>query len=314
MTEIFRAGIQAIPRGRDRGRSGAGHDRPPGRCAGSCCRRRARIVIPAIGNEFIAMIKDSALVAYVGIQETYWRASTTGSAVLQVVRDAARGRAHLLGPDDRVLDHPGADREAPERERRAGMNPGESTGGLGLRVWSMPRISQSLAPTGSSTKLTRQPPVAKFGRATGCFTVPVEVLMSSLTGASGASSGRRPPTKSMTNRRVPLSSPAPTLMSAVVAMGGTTAASSTNTGDKPGDLRIGPVAIGWDARRPRCCHDNRFWREFRQAAPRRCPNCQWSQSTHSDAVRNPPPGPGSRRRRDGVARVQNHADCRRGTR
>ena len=42
-----------------------------------------RIVIPAIGNEFISMIKDSALVAYVGIQETFWRASTTdrGSSV-----------------------------------------------------------------------------------------------------------------------------------------------------------------------------------------------------------------------------------------
>ncbi len=39
-----------------------------------------RIVIPAIGNEFIAMTKDSALVSFVGLQELFWRAQTVGSA------------------------------------------------------------------------------------------------------------------------------------------------------------------------------------------------------------------------------------------
>ena len=78
MTEIFRAGIQAIPRGQIEAASALGMTE-------RLTMRRivlpqaTRIVIPAIGNEFIAMIKDSALVAYVGIQETYWRASTTGS-------------------------------------------------------------------------------------------------------------------------------------------------------------------------------------------------------------------------------------------
>jgi polar amino acid transport system permease protein len=78
MTEIFRAGIQAIPRGQVEAAAALGMT------DGLTMRRivlpqATRIVIPAIGNEFIAMIKDSALVAYVGIQETYWRASTTGS-------------------------------------------------------------------------------------------------------------------------------------------------------------------------------------------------------------------------------------------
>jgi len=78
MTEIFRAGIQAIPRGQIEAAAALGMTE-------RLTMRRivlpqaTRIVIPAIGNEFIAMIKDSALVAYVGIQETYWRASTTGS-------------------------------------------------------------------------------------------------------------------------------------------------------------------------------------------------------------------------------------------
>ena len=37
-----------------------------------------RIVTPAIGNEFIAMIKDSALVSLIGVQELLWRAQRVG--------------------------------------------------------------------------------------------------------------------------------------------------------------------------------------------------------------------------------------------
>jgi polar amino acid transport system permease protein len=82
MTEIFRAGIQAIPRGQIEAAAALGMTE-------RLTMRRivlpqaTRIVIPAIGNEFIAMIKDSALVAYVGIQETFWRASTTGSRLFR---------------------------------------------------------------------------------------------------------------------------------------------------------------------------------------------------------------------------------------
>jgi polar amino acid transport system permease protein len=78
MTEIFRAGIQAVPRGQVEAAQSLG-------MPGSLIMRRivlpqaVRIVIPAIGNEFIAMIKDSALVSYVGIQEVFWRASNIGS-------------------------------------------------------------------------------------------------------------------------------------------------------------------------------------------------------------------------------------------
>ena len=62
MTEIFRAGIQAIPRGQIEAASALGMTE-------RLTMRRivlpqaTRIVIPAIGNEFIAMIKDSALVS-----------------------------------------------------------------------------------------------------------------------------------------------------------------------------------------------------------------------------------------------------------
>ena len=62
MTEIFRAGIQAIPRGQIEAapRSGMTERLTMRRIV---LPQATRIVIPAIGNEFIAMIKDSALVA-----------------------------------------------------------------------------------------------------------------------------------------------------------------------------------------------------------------------------------------------------------
>jgi len=79
MTEIFRAGIQAVPRGQ----------REAAAALGMSERRTFlrivlpqafRIVIPAIGNEFIAMIKDTSLLTVIGVQELLWRARTVGSS------------------------------------------------------------------------------------------------------------------------------------------------------------------------------------------------------------------------------------------
>mgnify|MGYP000117792522 CR=1 FL=1 len=78
MTEIFRAGIQAVPRGQ---REAAEALALPERLV----MRRVvmpqaiRIVIPAIGNEFIAMTKDSALLSIIGVQELLWRAQRIGN-------------------------------------------------------------------------------------------------------------------------------------------------------------------------------------------------------------------------------------------
>jgi polar amino acid transport system permease protein len=49
-----------------------------------------RIVIPAIGNEFISMIKDSSLVSVITVQELLWRARVTGT------RDARTLPAFLI--------------------------------------------------------------------------------------------------------------------------------------------------------------------------------------------------------------------------
>jgi polar amino acid transport system permease protein len=78
MTEIFRAGIQAVSRGQREAAESLGMPE-------SLVMRRVvlpqaiRIVIPAIGNEFISMLKDSALVSIIGVQELLWRADTIGS-------------------------------------------------------------------------------------------------------------------------------------------------------------------------------------------------------------------------------------------
>jgi polar amino acid transport system permease protein len=78
MTEIFRAGIQAVPRGQREAASALGMPE-------SLLMRRVvlpqavRVVIPAIGNEFIAMIKDSSLVSIIAVQELLWRARRVGT-------------------------------------------------------------------------------------------------------------------------------------------------------------------------------------------------------------------------------------------
>jgi polar amino acid transport system permease protein len=78
LTEIFRAGIEAIPRGQREAAAALG-------MTDSQTMRRVilpqavRIVIPAIGNDFISMIKDSALVSYITIEELFWRAQDVGN-------------------------------------------------------------------------------------------------------------------------------------------------------------------------------------------------------------------------------------------
>jgi polar amino acid transport system permease protein len=77
MTEIFRAGIQAVSLGQREAAQALGMD-------GFQTFRRIilpqafRIVIPPIGNEFIAMMKDSSLVSIMAVQELTWRANKIG--------------------------------------------------------------------------------------------------------------------------------------------------------------------------------------------------------------------------------------------
>ncbi len=77
MTEVFRAGIQAVPRGQREAAQALGM--PERQIMVRIVLPQAlRIVIPAVGNDFISMIKDSSLVYVLGVSELLFRASTLG--------------------------------------------------------------------------------------------------------------------------------------------------------------------------------------------------------------------------------------------
>jgi polar amino acid transport system permease protein len=79
LTEIFRAGIEAVPHGQREAALALGM-RQRRIMRRVVLPQAIRIVTPAIGNEFIAMIKDSALVSFIGVQELLWRSKTIGTA------------------------------------------------------------------------------------------------------------------------------------------------------------------------------------------------------------------------------------------
>jgi His/Glu/Gln/Arg/opine family amino acid ABC transporter permease subunit len=79
MTEIFRAGVQAVGKGQVE----AAH--ALGMTEAQTLRRIVlpqafRIVIPAVGNEFVAMLKDSSLVGFMGVLDLMFRALKVGRA------------------------------------------------------------------------------------------------------------------------------------------------------------------------------------------------------------------------------------------
>jgi len=77
MTETFRAGIQSISKGQREAAYALGMT-PWQTMRLIVLPQAIRVVIPAIGNEFIAMTKDSALVSVIGVQELLWRAQKVG--------------------------------------------------------------------------------------------------------------------------------------------------------------------------------------------------------------------------------------------
>jgi polar amino acid transport system permease protein len=68
IAEIFRAGIEAVPRGQMEAANSLGLNRR--QAMGLVILPQAvRVVIPPLGNDFVAMIKDSALVSALGVQD-----------------------------------------------------------------------------------------------------------------------------------------------------------------------------------------------------------------------------------------------------
>ena len=77
MTEIFRAGIQSVSHGQIEAAHALAMS-PAQTTRRIILPQAVRLVIPPTGNEFIAMLKDSALVSFIGVSELFFRASKVG--------------------------------------------------------------------------------------------------------------------------------------------------------------------------------------------------------------------------------------------
>lgn len=77
MTEIFRAGIESIPKGQWEASRALGL-KPRDTLTRIILPQAMRIIIPPTGNQFIAMLKDSSLVSVVGVWELMYLARTQG--------------------------------------------------------------------------------------------------------------------------------------------------------------------------------------------------------------------------------------------
>ena len=74
MTEIFRAGIQSVNRGQWQAASALGLSRMQ-TLRLIVLPQAMKLIIPAVGNQFIAMQKDSSLVSVMGVWEITYRAN-----------------------------------------------------------------------------------------------------------------------------------------------------------------------------------------------------------------------------------------------
>jgi len=82
MTEVFRSGIEAVPHGQVEAAQSLGMS-PRTTFRRIVVPQAFRIVTPAIGNDFVAMIKDSSLAYVVGVQDVLWRAQAAGRPTFQ---------------------------------------------------------------------------------------------------------------------------------------------------------------------------------------------------------------------------------------
>ena len=79
LTEVFRAGIQAVPKGQNEAAWAIGLS--PWQMQRRIILPQAfKIVIPAVGNDFIALIKDTSLVSVITVEELLRRSQLAGAA------------------------------------------------------------------------------------------------------------------------------------------------------------------------------------------------------------------------------------------
>ncbi len=84
MTEIFRSGIQSIPRGQWEAADALGLQRMV-TFKKVILPQAMRVIVPPTGNQFISMLKDSSLVSVVGVWDIMFIARTQGRADFKIL-------------------------------------------------------------------------------------------------------------------------------------------------------------------------------------------------------------------------------------
>ena len=82
VAEIVRSGINAVPKGQTEAAYSLGI-RPRQTMIKVILPQAIRNILPALGNEFVTIIKDSSLLATIGVMELYNGAQTTSSTTYQ---------------------------------------------------------------------------------------------------------------------------------------------------------------------------------------------------------------------------------------
>lgn len=82
VAEIVRGGINAVPKGQTEAAYSLGI-RPNQTMLKVILPQAIRNILPALGNEFVTIIKDSSLLATIGVMELYNGAQTTSSTTYQ---------------------------------------------------------------------------------------------------------------------------------------------------------------------------------------------------------------------------------------
>jgi polar amino acid transport system permease protein len=103
MTEIRRAGIRAVGRGQRLAARALGLEEWQ-IMAWIVLPRALRIVIPPIGNQFVRMLKLSAIVSVVGVQELLRVADRTASGTIRYIEILTAGGLYYLAMTTLFMD------------------------------------------------------------------------------------------------------------------------------------------------------------------------------------------------------------------
>ena len=119
MSEIIRAGIGAIDRGQMEAAKSVGMTLRP-RDAPHRLPQAARVIVPPLGNEFNGMIKNTSLLAFIGVYEIFLDAEQGYSVTFKPVEYFFAVVVLVPRADDDLGARPGADRAQARRERPRG--------------------------------------------------------------------------------------------------------------------------------------------------------------------------------------------------